>query len=210
LKAQILSVGQVDVAAKIVSEGGIVGLPTDTVYGLACDPTNRRSADRLFVVKGRDAKPVPILCSDPEAAQELVSLGDKAAALAARYWPGALTIVAPMREGALRRIAPTIHQDSGWLGVRVPDHRFATSLARRAGGCITGTSANLSGRPSCRSAEEVAGAMGSQLDAIVDGGRLGGLESTVIRVVGETVEVLRRGSIAIEQGSKSQESQQHQ
>jgi L-threonylcarbamoyladenylate synthase len=118
--------------------------------------------------------------------------------------------VAPLKVEALRAFAPTLHQSTGWLGVRVPNHGFAASLARVAGGCLTGTSANISGRPPCRSAEEVADAVGGRIDAIVDGGYLGGLESTVVRVVGETVEVLRRGSIAIEQGSKSQESQQHQ
>ncbi len=210
MKARFLSADDVEAAAKIVKKGGIVALPTDTVYGLACDPSNRDATDLLFEVKGREAKPVPILCSDAGAAGRLVSFGIVASALARRYWPGALTIVAPMKKDALMIIAPMIHQDTGWLGVRVPDNRFAASLAKAVGGYVTGTSANLSGHPSCRTPAEVAEAVGGSIDAIVDGGYLGGLESTVVRVVGETVEVLRRGSIAIEQGRPRQESQQQQ
>jgi L-threonylcarbamoyladenylate synthase len=209
LKARFLSIDDVEAAVRIVREGGIVALPTDTVYGLACDPMNRGAADRLYEAKGREAKPVPILCSDAGAAEKLVSFGGVASALARRYWPGALTIVAPMKEDSLRTVAPILHQDTRWLGVRVPGNRFATLLARDVGGCVTGTSANLSGHPSCRSAGEVAEAVGTRVDAIVDGGYLGGIESTVVRVVGETVEVLRRGSIAIEQGTTRKESQHH-
>ncbi|MDA4123430.1 MAG: L-threonylcarbamoyladenylate synthase [Thaumarchaeota archaeon] len=206
MKARLLSADEVAVAAEIVREGGIVALPTDTVYGLACDPCNRESVDRLFEVKGREAKPVPVLCADVRAAQGLVDLGETGLALSKEHWPGALTIVAPMTPAAMKSIAPDVHQSTGWLGVRVPDHSTATSLARNAGGYVTGTSANLSGLPSCTSAEEVAEALGGRLDAIIDGGHAGAKESTVVRVVGETIEVLRKGSISVEQ---RQESQRH-
>jgi L-threonylcarbamoyladenylate synthase len=210
LRSRFLSVDEVEAAAMIVKGGGIVAVPTDTVYGLACDPSSSEAVERLFEVKGREAKPVPVLCADAGAAERLVVFGSIASALARKHWPGALTIVAPMKEGALRVVAPSLHQDTGWLGVRVPGNRFATSLARNAGGYVTGTSANISGRPSCRSAQEVADAVGERIDAVVDGGYLGGRESTVVKVVGETVEVLRRGSIAIEQGRTRQERQQRQ
>ncbi len=209
MKARLLSADEVAIAAEIVREGGIVALPTDTVYGLACDPRNRESVERLFEVKGREAKPVPLLCADTGAARGLVELGETGLALSKEHWPGALTIVAPMTPPALKSIAPDVHQRTGWLGVRVPDHSTAVSLARNAGGYVTGTSANLSGRPSCTTAEEVAETLGSRLDAIIDGGHAGAKESTVVRVVGEAIEVLRKGSVAVEQGTPTQESQRH-
>jgi len=205
--ARVLSAGDLGAAASIVRSGGIVAIPTDTVYGLACDPFSPAAVERLFEAKEREAKPVPVLCSGTDAAERLVAFGEAASALARRHWPGALTIVAPMKDEALRTVVRTIHQGTGWLGVRVPDHRVVTALSEKVGGCVTGTSANLSGRPPCRSAEEVAEALGDRVDGIIDGGYLEGLESTVVKVVGGTVEVLRRGSIAIEQGRTSQESQ---
>lgn len=207
MKARLLSADDVEVAARIIREGGIVALPTDTVYGLACDPSKESAVERLFEVKGRESKPIPVLCSDTDAVSKLVLFSEAASQLARRHWPGALTIVAPMTDAALKTVVPRVHQGSGFLGVRVPGNRVPTSVAKLTGGSITGTSANLSGAPSSRSADEVSAALGARIDAIVDGGYLGGLESTVVKVVGETVEVLRRGSIAIEQGKeKSGES----
>jgi L-threonylcarbamoyladenylate synthase len=198
LKAILLTQDERSIQAvgRIIRDGGIVAIPTDTVYGLACDPFNGRAVQRLFEVKGREAKPIPVLCHGQKDAESLVTLEPRALELARRYWPGALTIVAPLRV----EMPPTLHQGTEWLGVRVPGSMTAVSAAAAAGGCVTGTSANLSGRPSCRTAQEVAAELGDRIDAIVDGGRLEAVESTVVRVVGGTVEVLRRGAIGFEQG----------
>ncbi len=93
-----------------------------------------------------------------------------------------------------------LDQGSGLLGVRVPDSEVCTSLAAEVGGAITGTSANLSGRPSCRTAGEVIEAMDGKIQLVIDGGRLAGKESTVVRVSSRTVEVLREGSVRIQEG----------
>jgi L-threonylcarbamoyladenylate synthase len=183
-------------AAAIVKRGGLVAFPTDTVYGLGCDPWNSQAIDRLFESKGRETKPIPVLCAGLEQAESLVVLDGLALELARRFWPGALTIVAPVKKPVPIRL----DQGTGWLGVRVPDHEVARAFAQEAGGSITGTSANLSGQPSSRTAEEVDRSMGDRLDAVIDGGRSDGTESTVVKVVGGSVEVLRRGAIGIDSG----------
>lgn len=187
----------VSLAADLVKGGGVVAFPTDTVYGLGCDPFNEAAVARLVEVKRRDLKPIPVLCASIGDAGRLVSLGPKALDLARVFWPGALTIVAPLVE----RVPRALDQGTGWLGVRVPADPTALALARACGGVITGTSANVSGSPSCRSAGEVAASLGERIDAILDGGLRGGTESTVVRVEGDAVEVLRRGGVSLVSGT---------
>jgi L-threonylcarbamoyladenylate synthase len=184
-------------ASMIVRRGGVVAFPTDTVYGLGCDPLDAAALARLFEAKGREGKPVSVLCAALADAERLVVLGDTALALADAHWPGPLTIVAPLRVPVPR----LLDQGSGWLGVRVPDDRVSLSLASYCGGAVTGTSANVSGRPSCHSAGEVALELGDRIDAILDDGERGGVESTVVRVDGRAVEVLRRGAVAVVPGT---------
>ncbi len=188
--------GSLSAAARVVKGGGIIAFPTDTVYGLGCDPLNGAAVRRIFVAKGRASKPIPVLCKDEGAARRLVELNRKGAELAKAHWPGALTIVAPLKV----KVPEPLDMGSGWLGVRVPAGRDCLALIRSVGGYITGTSANISGRPSCRSAEEVIRSLGSRVDLILDGGTLSAPESTVVKVVGEDVEVLRRGNISFESG----------
>jgi L-threonylcarbamoyladenylate synthase len=188
----------ISAAAAIIRKGGLVAFPTDTVYGLGCDPWSGEAVDRLFESKGRETKPIPVLCAGVAEAEGVVVLDDVARGLAGRFWPGALTIVAPLK----RVVPPKLDQGTGWLGVRVPDSEIARSLALELGGWVTGTSANLSGQPSCRTAEEVDRCMGDRIEAVIDGGRTGGTESTIVKVVGGSVEVLRRGAIGIDSGIK--------
>jgi len=185
-------------AARLVKGGGVVAIPTDTVYGLGCDPSSDKAVRRLFEVKDREAKPVPVLCADARVAQKLVDLTGAAKRLADLHWPGPLTIVAPLREGS--KLSPLLHQGSGYLGVRVPDSGVCIELAGLVGGAVTGTSANLSGMPSCRTAAQVVAALDGRIQLVIDGGALGGRESTVVKVVGSTVEVLREGSVRIQEG----------
>jgi L-threonylcarbamoyladenylate synthase len=180
-------------AARSVKAGGLIVFPTDTVYGLGCDPKNEAAVERLFAAKRREPKPIPILCDSLESAVRCGSLSETALELALDFWPGALTIVAPMRESLPR----AIHQGTGEVGLRVPDSRLCMELISQCGGTITGTSANVSGRPSCRRAEEAARELGKSVDLILDGGSLEGRESTVVRVRGSVIEVLRKGTVRV-------------
>ena len=185
-------------AVRVVKSGGVVAIPTDTVYGLGCDPSSDEAVGRLFEVKNRQAKPVPLLCADSGVAESLVDLNGVARKLAELHWPGALTIVAPIKKES--NLSPLLDQGSGHLGVRVPDSEVCLALAGKVGGAITGTSANLSGRPSCRTAAQVVESLDGRIQLVIDGGELRGKESTVVRVSGGTVEVLREGSVRIQEG----------
>ena len=180
-------------ASEIIRRSGLVVYPTDTVYGLGANPKDVGALNRLFKVKRREAKPIPILCDSLASALVVAWLNSKSVSLAKRYWPGALTIVAPLRA----ELPFLIHQGTGTVGVRVPASKLCVSLVRLCGGILTGTSANISGRPACRSAEEAVRQLGEDVDLVLDGGRLEGTASTVIRVVGEGIEVLREGPVGV-------------
>ena len=188
----------VEEAAKVIKAGKVVAVPTDTVYGLACDPFNDAAVQGLFEAKDRRRKPGPILGADVDAASKLVELNSAAKRLAADHWPGALTIVAPLRKGVM--LSQLVHPGTETLGVRVPDSELCLDIASRVGGAITGTSANPSGSPSSRTAAQVVESLGERLALVIDGGELRGKESTVVKVSGSTVEVLREGSVRIQEG----------
>ncbi len=185
--------GSIGKASAIVRKGGIIVFPTDTVYGLGCDPRNEGAVRRLFKAKERAAKPVPVLCSSAGKAAELVELRGIALNLAKKHWPGALTIVAPLRVS----LPSALSQGTPNLGVRVPDHPGCLRLIESCGGWLTGTSANLSGKPSAKTAREAAGQLGTSVDLILDGGPSSGKESTVLQVVGDTVTILRTGPVGV-------------
>jgi len=185
-------------AVDALESGGVIAYPTDTVYGLGCDPSSDKAVARLYEVKNREAKPVPLLCADVAVAERLVDLDGVARKLAGLHWPGALTIVAPIKRGS--NLSRLLDQGSGYLGVRVPDSEVCVALAGKVGGSITGTSANLSGRPSCRTAAQVAESLDGRIQLVIDGGELRGKESTVVKVSEGTVEVLRKGSVRIQEG----------
>jgi len=195
MRAHLLALNSesVALAAKAVRRGLLVVYPTDTVYGLGCDPLNHAAVRRLFEAKGRESKPVPVLCASTKKADELVKLTGRAAELAMEYWPGALTIVAMLR----RPVPPQLTQGGEYLGVRVPAHSGCLELIAACGGWLTGTSANRSGKPSAKSAGEALDELGDSVDFVLDGGRTTGQESTVVKVVGEEVTILRTGPIGV-------------
>ena len=169
-------------AAEVMAEGGLVAFPTDTVYGLAADPSRLDAAERICAAKRRArSKPIARLVADADAAAPIAGSWPRLARKLARvYWPGALTIVV------------------NDVGLRVPGNQLARALAVRMGGSILATSANRSGGPEPRTARDVAAALGPEVDLILDGGRAGGVPSTVVRVAGERLEVLREGAIGEE------------
>lgn len=187
------SVGDIEQAAKIVLEGGLIAYPTDTVYGLGCNPFDEDTVDRLVKAKERVKGSLPILVSSLEDAGRLGEISDLAARLAERFWPGPLTLVVPPRTKFPSRVT----RDTLVVGLRIPDHETALRLIRECGGALIGTSANISGRPSLRTAEEVVRELDRRVDLVLDGGAAPlGRESTVVRVLGEESTVLRDGAIS--------------
>lgn len=183
----------IDKAAKVVISGRLIVFPTDTVYGLGCDPFDEAAVSRVFEAKRREAKPMPVLCGSLEQASRLVRLSNLGEELAREFWPGALTIVAPLA----MKVPLALHAGTGSLGVRVPAHPDCLSLVLASGGYLVGTSANLSGSPPAATADEAARQVGDYVDLILDGGRLDGTSSTVVRVDGDGVALLRSGPVRV-------------
>ena len=180
-------------AAMVVKSGGLIVYPTDTVYGLGCNPFNGEAVSKVFEAKKREKKPMPVLCSEVGRASELVDLGPLGAELGRVYWPGALTIVAPLR----REVPEALHANTSELGVRVPDHPLCLSLLASCGGFLVGTSANISGMPPATNAAEAAKQVGGSVELILDGGGLSGKSSTVVRIDGGKVALLRSGPVRV-------------
>jgi len=180
-------------ASEMVKKGKIVVYPTDTVYGLGCNPYDPKAIDRVFELKSRSRKPLPVLCSSIEVVERLVELDNRGLNLASKFWPGPLTIVAKKKDKTLPQIL-TCGSDN--LGVRIPDHRCAKRLIELCGGSLVGTSANKSGLKSPKSPSEVLKRLGRGFDIMLDDGPTPlGKESTVIDLTGEKPFVIREGAL---------------
>ena len=181
-------------AATTLNCGGLVVMPTDTVYGVAARLDRPEAIVRLYVAKGRpEEKPIPVLISSPEQLARLTGdLPAGAAAFAAQFWPGALTVALP-RSAA---VPDLVVAGGDTVGLRMPDHPFALALIAACGGALAVTSANRSGDPSLHEAAAVAEAIGGAVDLIVDGGTTpGGMASTVVAIAEDGPRVLREGPI---------------
>jgi len=180
-------------ASEMVKKGKTVIYPTDTVYGLGCNPYDPSAIDRVFELKSRRCKPLPVLCSSIEVVEKLVELDKRVLNLASNFWPGPLTIVAKKKDKNLPQIL-TCGSDK--LGVRIPNHRWAKRLIELCGGSLVGTSANKSGLKSPKNPSEVLKNLGRGFDVMVDGGPTPlGKESTVIDLTGENPLVIREGAL---------------
>jgi L-threonylcarbamoyladenylate synthase len=179
-------------AAEVIRGGGLVILPTDTVYGIAADVWQPQAIAALYAVKLRPPdKAIPVLLADVEHIA-LVASGVPAMArrLAETFWPGPLTIAVPKLP-----TLPEIVSALPTVGVRIPDHDGARAVIRACGGALAVTSANLSGQPSPLTAEE-AGILGQAVALILDGGRCaGGQPSTVVDVSGDSLHMVRTGPL---------------
>jgi len=184
-------------AVEVIRSGGLVAIPTDTMYGLAADPFNAKAVDRVFAVKARaEAQAVALVASD--AAQVLARLGPltpMARRLADHFWPGPLTILML----ASAALAPGVSAGTGLVGVRVPDHRVTRDLCRLASLPLVATSANISGKPPSYDPDDVAAAFGDSIDVLVDSGPTpGGPPSTIVDATGASPRLIRAGAIPLE------------
>ncbi len=180
---------------EVLRKGGVVVYPTDTVYGVGGDPFNENVIDRIFVIKRRSGKPLPILVSSIDVVLEIAYVSDTALRLMEYFWPGPLTLVLPLKEGKIPR---KLTLGTGKIGVRMPAHKIPLLLAKGLTGAIIGTSANISGRPAPRTAEEALREIGELVDVVLDGGPTpGGLPSTVVEVIDDKIRVLREGPISL-------------
>jgi L-threonylcarbamoyladenylate synthase len=174
--------------------GRIVAIPTDTVYGIAADLALPDAIERLFAAKGRlPEKAVAVLLADAAQAWSLGVPSPAAELLAARFWPGGLTLVLPVRSDA--RLPRVLAAGAPTIGLRVPDHPAPRALATALGPLPT-TSANLSGQAEARDANEVAETLGDAVALVIDGGPIrGGPASSVVDCTTDRPAILRSGAI---------------
>lgn len=185
-------------AAKLLQDGKLVAFPTETVYGLGADATNERAVAAIFAAKGRPHfNPLISHVLDAEEARRFVRWSDTAERLAAKFWPGALTLVLPRCAGSTIALLATAGLDT--VAIRAPSHPVAQALIRAAGLPIAGPSANRSGTISPTRAEHVAESLGERVPLIVDGGPcLVGVESTVLDLSSDAPVLLRPGGVSRE------------
>ncbi len=180
-----------------ISGGAVLAIPTDTLYGLAADALNPDAVERVYTVKGRPADlPLPVLVSGWEQVSQVADVRGSVAALArklaARFWPGSLTLVLPAMPGLPARL--TANRDT--IAVRMPDHPVPLTLARELGRPITGTSANPSGQPDITDPRELRRLLGGLVDdMIICGPEPLGTASTIVSVSDEGITLLREGAL---------------
>jgi L-threonylcarbamoyladenylate synthase len=198
MKTLIIPANSPDVmpqARAVLNKGGLVAFPTDTVYGVGTMVFDGPAVESIYRAKDRPIeKAIPVLIGDAEDMEKVgMNIPETAYRLAARFWPGPLTVVIPKKPTLPESVSAT-----ATVGVRVPDHEVARALLRAAGPMAV-TSANISGQPSPSTAEEVFAQLGGRIDLIIDGGKTpGGVPSTVIDCTENDLKILRAGPISLE------------
>jgi L-threonylcarbamoyladenylate synthase len=178
-------------AAESVAHGGVICYPTDTVYGLGCDPFNISAIAKAISAKGRRKKAMPVLVTDHVVAERLAYFSRSARKLANRFWPGPLTIVLPARDDVPLILAP-----QRTVGVRSPKHAICQQLLKLCSGCLVGTSANMTGKPPAVSVDQIIKQLGDRVDIVLDGGRsLMGVSSTVVDLTETRIRIVREGLV---------------
>ncbi len=178
-------------AAQIISEGGTAVFPTDTVYGIGCDPYNRDAVRRIYSIKHRNtSKALPVLAYSTDMIWQIAEESHTAHTLATKFWPGALTMILDVKDSLLEE---SLNLD-GRIALRVPAGRCIRALLRKCG-MVVGTSANQSGAPSPVNPDCIS----VSCDIMLDGGTIsGGQESTIVSVTRERMTIVREGAISRE------------
>lgn len=182
-------------AAAIIARGGMVAVPTETVYGLAADATDSHAVAAIYAAKGRPAfNPLIVHVAEFDEAERLAAFDHRARALASAFWPGPLTLVLPLRPSG--HVAALVTAGLETIAIRVPAHRAMRALLRASGKPLAAPSANRSGAISPTRAEHVLASLGGRIPLVLDDGpTLRGLESTIVREVFGSTSILRHGPI---------------
>ncbi len=203
LSAELLSINAqepdaeaIRYAADFLARGCVIGIPTDTLYGLAADPFNLAAVEEIYRVKGRpETRALPILVNSLEQAMTLSrELPQGFLRLAGTFWPGGLTLIVE----ASHRLPLKVTANTGKIALRWPANAIVTRLIEEFENPITGTSANISGFAACSNAQQVVKQLGERLPLIIDGGESGAaLPSTIVELHGEIWKIVREGAIAV-------------
>jgi L-threonylcarbamoyladenylate synthase len=184
-------------AVETLKAGGVILLPTETVYGIAADARSKSAIEKIYSIKGReDTKPLQVLVSSLEQAEQIAEFNVKARELARKFWPGALTIVLKLRSDGIPNY---FNKNSDTVGIRIPNHPIALEILRELGSPLAATSANISGQGDNITFAAAQKSLGDKLDMLIDGGESKvGISSTVIDATNPAeIKILRQGSVRI-------------
>ena len=192
----ILESGVCIEAVECLKSGGIVAIPTDTVYGLAADPFNASAVQRLYTLKGRpDGKPIPLVLSSIDDVHRVAqNLPDYFFHLTNLFWPGGLTIIVEAKD-----LLPVLTAGGNTIGVRIPNNPLLLKILQTFGGPAAITSANLSGEPPATSAQEIGEELASRIDVIVDGGKTPGPIPSTVYDISVSPPLIRRHGVISEE-----------
>ena len=188
----------IDKASKIINQGGVAVFPTDTVYGIGCNPYNNDSVKKIYEIKDRDmSKPLPVLVYSKEIAEKIVLFDEFTKKIAEKFWPGPLTIVLKLKDENLKKSLNLNEK----IAIRVPNHKCTLELLKKCN-YLVGTSANISGQKSFTNSEECFRNV-QNYDVFIDGGSIQSqAESTIIEIENEKINILREGALTKEEISR--------
>ena len=194
IATRMLAPDQLDMGIESLRRGGLVVFPTDTVYGVAALARDAKAVAGIFQAKQRPPQlPIPVMVASPEQLSEIARPGADFYRLAAAFWPGPLTIILPKTDA----LPPIVTAGGDTVALRIPDHPLALRLLQRVGEPLAVTSANLSGQPPARTAQEARAQLDGRVDAIIDGGPApGGEPSTIVDLTQSPPKILRHGPIS--------------
>jgi L-threonylcarbamoyladenylate synthase len=183
----------IDKAVRVLKEKGVIIYPTETLYGIGAHPLFPEAMQRIYAVKGREAaKPIPFLIKDEEMlatlVEEVPAIGRE---LMKRYWPGALTLIFRAKKG----LQPPLRGKDGTIGLRITAHPVAKAIVEAMDAPLTSTSANLAGAAEIIDGKELANVFGSQVDLIIDAGKVPGKGSTVVDLTVSPPRMVREGMV---------------
>jgi L-threonylcarbamoyladenylate synthase len=180
-------------AAEVIQGGGVIIYPTETLYGLGANPCDPAAVKRLYAIKGREkGKPIPFLIRDFQTLATLVeAIPPIGRQLMEQYWPGALTLIFWAKEG----LPAPLRGEAGTIGLRISSHPIARGIVEVVDCPLTATSANPAGEGDLTDCQGIAQTFGDQVDLIVEGGKVGGVGSTVVDLTTTPPKVVREGMI---------------
>ncbi len=182
-------------AVEIINQGGVIIFPTDTVYGIGCNPYNKKSVEKIYDIKSRNiSKPFPILAYSKEIAEKIAFFDEYSKKIVEQFWPGPLTIILKLTDENLKKSLNVVDK----IAIRVPNHKCTLDLLKKCN-FLVGTSANISGQLSSTNPDECLKNM-QNYDIFVDGGMITSkAESTIIEIENKKIKIIRKGSISKEE-----------
>ena len=178
-------------AVNIIKKGGVIIFPTDTVYGIGCDPYNKEAVEKIYEIKSREnTKFLPVLVYSKDVAEQIAFFDEMSKKIADKFWPGPLTIILKVRDNKLKKSLNIKDK----IALRVPDHKCTLALLNESK-FLVGTSANISGQASFTNPDKCSKDL-KNYDLFLDGGKINSkMESTIIEIENEKIRIIREGSL---------------